>query len=167
MNAPAGTGPVVRPARPDDAEAIRRLVAAYAERKILLPRSSEEILGRISRALVADAAGEVAGCVFVEVFGDGLCEIRSLAVDERLQGRGLGRALVDGAIGLCRDLGVKRVFVLTYAGRFFRRFGFRPVSKGIFPQKVWGDCIRCPHYYHCDEDALLLDLDDPPAADAP
>ena len=152
----------MRPARPEDAEAIGGLVAVYAERKILLPRSREEILGRIRHALVADVGGAVAGCVFVEVFDGGLGEIRSLAVDERIQGSGLGRALVDGALDLCRSLGVRRVFVLTAAARFFRRFGFQPVSKGICPQKVWGDCIRCPHYYNCDEDALLLDLAGPP-----
>lgn len=166
MDSPVSAKTIVRPARPEDVDAVSRLLSVYAERKILLARSREEVSRRIGSFLVADDGGAVIGCVSVETFEGGLAEIRSLAVDERAQGTGTGRALVEGALDLCRRRGACRVFVLTYVARFFRKLGFRPVSKGIFPEKVWGECIRCPHYYNCDEDALLLELGDPaPGAD--
>ncbi len=155
-----GAPPRIRPAEPDDVVGIADLLGPAAEQRLLLARSEEEIRAGIERFLVAEADRGIVGCVAVEPFPpESLAEIRSLAVAPAFRQKGVGKALVEAAIDRCRREGVRKVFVLTYVGRFFERFGFRIVSKGIFPQKVWNDCIRCPSYYHCDEDALLLDLD--------
>ncbi len=58
-----------------------------------------------------------------------------------------------------RERGEKaRVFALTYRADFFQTLGFRIVDKGMFPEKIWSDCIICPKRYRCDETAVLLEV---------
>ena len=50
-----------------------------------------------------------------------------------------------------RELGVKKVFALTYRPDFFSACGFVQESKDNMPQKVWTECINCPKFPNCDE----------------
>lgn len=88
-----------------------------------------------------------------------LGEIRSLAVDARFHGNGVGRLIVQELLRDARVLGLPRVFVLTYQKEFFERLGFVEVDKATMPQKVWGECIDCPKFPNCDEIAMILDLE--------
>jgi amino-acid N-acetyltransferase len=56
------------------------------------------------------------------------------------------------------DMGLKKLFVLTYVPAFFEKLDFKPVDKSVLPHKVWGDCIKCVKFPDCDEEALLLEL---------
>jgi amino-acid N-acetyltransferase len=60
---------------------------------------------------------------------------------------------------------MERVFVLTYAPDFFRRFGFEMYPKEKLPHKIWADCLNCPKFPDCDEVALILELG-PAASDS-
>ena len=47
-----------------------------------------------------------------------------------LRGKGLGRELTEAALGLARDRGVRRVYLLTTtAERYFPAFGFAPITR--------------------------------------
>ena len=74
------------------------------------------------------------------------------------KGRGIGRALVDACQAEAVELGITRLFVLTYVPDFFKQFGFDPVDKAILPHKVWRDCINCVKFPDCDEESLLKAL---------
>jgi len=87
-----------------------------------------------------------------------LGEIRSLAVVEEAQGRGLGSKLVEACLAEAVELGLSRVFVLTLTREFFSRFGFRDIEKSQLPHKIWADCIHCPKFPDCDEIAMILEL---------
>jgi amino-acid N-acetyltransferase len=102
--------------------------------------------------------GRVIGCCSLHIVWENLAEIRSLAVLATHQRRGIGRRLVEACIAEARELGIGRIFALTYEVDFFNRIGFRPVDKNMFPQKVWADCLHCPKFPNCDETALVLDL---------
>ena len=54
-----------------------------------------------------------------------------------------------------KELGVERLFVLTYRNDFFGRFGFEEVEKTELPQKIWTDCVKCPRFPLCDEVAMV------------
>ena len=108
-------------------------------------------------ALIREA-GRVVACAALHISWAGLAEIRSLAVAQEAQGRGIGTELVRACIEEARQLGVERVFVLTYIPDFFRRFGFRPCPKEDLPHKIWADCINCPKFPDCDEIAMIADL---------
>ena len=56
---------------------------------------------------------------------------------------------------------MSRVFSLTYEKEFFYSLGFWEVDKSMLPQKVWNDCISCPKFPSCDENAVLIELNSP------
>jgi amino-acid N-acetyltransferase len=87
-----------------------------------------------------------------------LAEIKSLAVVEAAQGRGLGSVLVEACIAEARGIGLERLFALTYRPGFFERLGFEIADVMNLPRKVWNECYRCPKFPSCNEIALTLDL---------
>ena len=79
----------------------------------------------------------------LHVSWDDLAEIRSLAVAKEHKKRGIGRQLVERCLGDAEELGVGRVFVLTYIPEFFGRVGFAEFDKAKLPHKVWSECLKC------------------------
>ena len=83
------------------------------------------------RVLVAHDGDRVVGHLLITDAADaGAAEIKSMAVEEALQGRGIGRALVAAAIALARDEGRATLVVATATAdignlRFYQRLGFR------------------------------------------
>ncbi|MFO0894077.1 MAG: argininosuccinate lyase [Phycisphaerales bacterium] len=148
----------VRGATVEDFEAICGLVDLWAKRGENLPRSPDEILEKIPDFGVATVDGRVAGCASLWIYTPQLAEIRSLGLDERIQGFGLGSKLVEYFLDKARDLGIPKVFVLTRAPRFFEKCGFRQVSVNSLPEKILKDCARCPKNTCCDEIAMVHDV---------
>lgn len=147
--------PAVRPAAAADIAAIMALLEGYARMGNLLPRTEREIIDNIGLFRVAEAGGAVVGCGALEVFTPDLAEIRSLVVAEDFKSTGTGRRLVERLTRDARDRGHGRLMALTYVPGFFHRLGFETVSKEMFPEKVWGICVRCYKFQHCDEIAVL------------
>ena len=148
----------VEPARLSDARAIFALVDLWAQRGEMLERPLGEIYEAIRDFKVARAGAEVAGCGALHVMGPDLAEIRSLAVAEAQQGRGVGAAIVEACVEEGRALGIERVFALTYRPGFFERQGFVLANVMDFPEKVWNECVRCPFFSNCREIAVVRDL---------
>lgn len=149
---------MVRTARIADARAIHQLLLNYAQQGQMLSSSLAEIYEFIRDFYVYEEAGEVAGTVRLHVSWEDLAEIRSLAVREELSGRGVGRELVSACLDEARELGLKRVFALTYKPGFFARLGFEEIDKSELPQKIWRDCIKCAKFPECDEIAVSVSL---------
>ncbi|MEN3027891.1 MAG: N-acetyltransferase [Aquificaceae bacterium] len=139
------------------------LINHYAREGILLPRSLSSIYENIRDFWVFEREGQILGCAALHILWEDLAEIKSLAVREDHRGEGIGMALVEACLKEARELGIKRVFVLTYAQGFFSKFGFEEVEKTKLPHKVWGECINCVKFPSCDEVALWLDLEKKPA----
>ncbi|HNW91702.1 MAG TPA: N-acetyltransferase [bacterium] len=150
---------VVRPARLTDVEKMQALISRYAERRLMLNRKLLELYSDIREYQVVARGDEILGTCALHIFWSDLAEIRALTVAEELQGRGYGGRLVDACIAEARHLGIRRVFALTYVGGFFQKIGFRDAAKSELPQKVWMECVRCPKFPNCDEQALVKDLD--------
>lgn len=142
-----------------DAKEICEIVNWHAERGRMLHRSLEAIYDRLRNFLVADAGGQIVGCVAVEIAWENLAEIKSLAVHPDHLARGVGRLLVDAALTDAREIGVRRLFALTYEDGFFARSGFHTIDKDQLPTKVWSECVLCPKQSACDEIAMMLELD--------
>lgn len=145
----------IRPATVQDVDAILALLADYARMGNLLPRTRTEVVANIELFRVADAGGEITGCGALEIFTPELAEIRSLVVAEEFKGTGTGRLLVQRLIDDARHRGHRRLMALTYSPGFFHRLGFETVAKELFPEKVWGICVRCYKFHRCDEIAVL------------
>lgn len=148
---------LLRAASPADAPAIAALLHGYAMQNLLLDRSEEDILFYLKNFTVAvDADNNLLGCMAVRDFGNDLLEVRSLAVKPDLRQSGIGRKLVQKAIGRLRSERAQfRLFALTLQPGFFEKLDFSIVEKELFPEKIWADCLRCPKQHCCDEFAVL------------
>jgi len=153
----------VRKARIQDAERIQALVNYWAKKDQMLFRSLSEIYEHLRDYWVWEEDGRLLGTSALHVDWKDLAEVRSVAVDADVQGRGVGTALVKQCLDEARELGIANIFALTYQPGFFKRLGFTECSKDELPRKIWNECIRCPKFPECDEIALMLHLD----ADAP
>jgi amino-acid N-acetyltransferase len=144
----------IRDATIKDARAIHRLINHYAEVDRMLFASMSDVYERLMTFVVAEVNGSVVGCCGVQILWENLAEIKSLAVDETYNGRGIGRALVEGCLNKARHLGLQKIFTLTMVPEFFERLGFVRVDMDKLPMKVWSDCANCSKQDHCDEIAL-------------
>lgn len=149
--------PIVRKARTTDVPVMQTLVAHFAARGELLPRTLNELYQHLRDFFVCEVDGQIVGLCALSVYWEDLAEIRTLAVHEAQGGKGLGAALVTACLEEAAALGVRRVFALTYRPGYFERFGFRTIDKRELPQKIWKDCIKCAKFACCDEIALIRD----------
>lgn len=117
---------------------IKALVDSYAG-EVLLEKELVTLYEDVQEFWVAEQHGHVLGCGALHVFWEDLAEIRTVAVDPSTKGHGVGHYLVDRLIQLARELGLIRLFVLTFETGFFGKHGFRhvdgaPVSKQVFDE---------------------------------
>ena len=149
----------VRWATVADATRIYDLLQHYAKLGRLLPRSTEEIVERLSSFFVSEQNSTMTGCAPLEVFTPELGEVRSLAVDPDFARLGHGRVLVEQLELEARRLGLQRLMALTYVPDFFDKLGFKTTAMDTLPEKVFGVCVTCPKFTHCDEIAMVKSLD--------
>ena len=148
---------MIRKATIRDVKAIHRLLKKHAGRGELLPRALSDLYDEVRDLSVFEekSGGSIIGICAIHVCWEDLAEIRSLAVSEQYQGGGIGSTLVTAALAEAQDLGIRRVFTLTYRPDFFNKHGFKIVDKATLPQKVWAECIKCVKFPDCDEIAML------------
>jgi amino-acid N-acetyltransferase len=157
----------IRPARVGDVPAIQELIRTFADRKLMIRRSLGELYEAIREFVVAtDEQGQVVGCAALHVFWDDLAELKCLAVSEQVQGRGVGRMLVERCWDAARELEIHSVFTLTYVADFFEKCSYHRIEKADLPHKIWNECVRCPLFPSCNEIALIRTTE-PEAARAP
>ncbi len=148
----------IRKARIPDAKAIHKLLLTYAQQELMLSRSLPDIYEVIRSFYVYEAAGEIIGAVSLQICWEDLAEVRSLAVAEGQMKKGIGRQLVQACLDEALELGLKKVFALTYQPLFFEKMGFLYIEKAELPQKIWSDCVKCPKFPDCDEIAMRIVL---------
>jgi amino-acid N-acetyltransferase len=156
---------MIRKARMGDVKAIQKLIADYARKGDMLPRSLSEIYENLRDYFVyIGDGGEMFGSAAIHIMWEDLAEVRSLAVSDGHMGKGVGTKLVEACVSEAIVLGILRVFALTYKPEFFEKMGFVRVDKSELPQKVWTDCLKCSKFPDCDEVALVSDLSGMPRA---
>lgn len=151
----------IRKAVITDIRVIHKLLADYAAQGALLPRALSELYEHLKDIYVAvdnSKTGDILGVCALGICWEDIAEVKSLAVLNHQQGQGIGAKLVEVCLKEANEIGLKRIFALTYIPRFFSRFGFREVEKSVLPQKVWGDCLKCAKFPDCDEVAMVKDL---------
>jgi amino-acid N-acetyltransferase len=149
---------LIRNARLTDAVPIQKLLMDYISQGIVLSRSLVEIYQAIREFKVAEENGILCGVCSLHIWWEDLGEVRSLVVRPERERQGIGRRLVEASLEEARQMGLKRVFALTYKPGFFSRLGFSMVDKSELPQKIWGDCVKCAKFPQCDETAVSLRL---------
>jgi amino-acid N-acetyltransferase len=131
----------VRRARTADVTMIKQLVDSYAGR-VLLAKEIITLYESVQEFLVAELDGEIVGCGALHVLWEDLGEVRTVAVHPRVVGRGVGHAIVDALIAGARDLGLRRLFVLTFEKQFFSRHGFAEIDGTPVEPDVFAAMLR-------------------------
>ena len=132
----------VRRARTRDVRDIRRLIDVYTADRRLLSKATVAIYEDVQEFWVAELGGAVVGCGALHVLWEDLAEIRTIAVDPEWHGHKIGYRLVRVLLDTARDLGVRRVFVLTFETEFFGSFGFTPINGTPVPHEVYEQLLR-------------------------
>jgi amino-acid N-acetyltransferase len=147
----------VRPARTGDVRAIRRLVDANVASGRLLDKATVTLYEDIQEFVVAERSsdGRVIGSGALHVMWEDLAEIRTIAVEESCQGEGVGHHIVAELLSRARQVGVSRVFVLTFAVKFFGRLGFEEISGDAAAPEIYAELLRS----YDEGVAEFLDLD--------
>jgi amino-acid N-acetyltransferase len=148
----------IRKARIEDIKKIQELINSFAKLDLMLPRSLNELYENLRDFWVAEEKNKVVGCCALHVSWEDLAEIKSLAIKKDRQKKGIGAQLVTTCIKEAKELGAKRIFALTYAPEYFKRFGFRRIRNSRLPHKIWAECINCCKFPNCQETALLKKL---------
>jgi amino-acid N-acetyltransferase len=148
---------IVRPARTRDVAEIRALIDQNTGSRRLLEKHTVNLYEDILEFTVAEGAADhaVVGCGALHVMWEDLAELRTVAVDERRRGAGVGHLIVDELLDRARAVGVSRVFVLTFAVSFFASHGFREISGTPVLPEVYAELLRS----YDDGVAEFLDLD--------
>ena len=137
---------------------IHKLVNSFAGRGEMLARSLSEIYENIRDFVVVRKGKRIIGCAALHVLWSDLAEIKSVAVDEKMQKQGIGTVLVTACLRDAAELGITTVFCLTYKPEFFEKFGLKEVEKMTLPQKIWTECYRCSKFPNCDETAMTIQI---------
>ena len=148
-----------RKAKVTDVNRIKGLIDSFAREGEMLPRSLNELYENVRDFWVYEEEGKVLACAAFHPSWEDLAEVKSLAVDKRKQKQGIGRKLLSACLSEAGALGIKRVLALTYHPRFFQRAGFRIINKSDLPHKIWGECIKCPHFPDCQEIPLIYEVE--------
>lgn len=149
---------MIRKARIPDVKVVHKLLLSYAQQGLMLSRSLADMYECLRDFYILEQDDEVIGAVALHICWEDLAEIRSLAVSQAHERRGVGRQLVQACLDEARKLGLKQVFALTYQPGFFEKMGFDYIEKSELPQKIWSDCLKCPKFPDCDEIAMSIRL---------
>jgi len=132
----------IRPARTSDIKGIRTLIDTYAVGKRLLTKETVTLYESVQEFSVAIDNGEVVGCGALHVLWEDLAEVRTVAVIERLRGTGVGHQLMQAIEERACEIGVKRIFCLTFETTFFGRHGFEEIQGTPVEADVYAEMLR-------------------------
>lgn len=147
----------IRRARTRDIPAITGLVAGNVASGRVLRKATVTLYEDVPEFWVAERTADhaVVGCGALHVMWEDLAEIRTVAVQQSCQGHGIGHRLVAALLDSAREVGVRRVFVLTFAVSFFARHGFTEIEGTPVSHEVYAELLRS----YDEGVAEFLDLD--------
>jgi amino-acid N-acetyltransferase len=118
----------VRPARTSDIKAIHKLIVDFASGGRMLQKETVTLYESVQEFVVAVEDGQVVGCGALHVLWEDLAEVRSVAITETLRGKGIGNQILENIIKRAYELGLSRIFCLTFETKFFGRHGFEEIQ---------------------------------------
>jgi len=133
---------VVRAARTSDIKKIRSIVDSYAAQRRLLSKETVTLYEGVQEFTVAEVNGEVVGCGALHVLWEDLAEVRTVAVIESMQGKGIGHAILESILNKSKEIGVKKVFCLTFETKFFDSHGFNEIQGAPVEPDVYAQLLR-------------------------
>jgi amino-acid N-acetyltransferase len=138
-----------------DVPQMHKLINGFADKGQMLARPLSELYESVRDFFVIRDGDDVIACAALHVAWSDMAEIRSVAVAEDSQRKGIGARIVAACLKEAGEMGINTVFCFTYRPEFFKEQKFVDIDKMELPRKVWTDCFRCPKFPNCDETALV------------
>jgi amino-acid N-acetyltransferase len=132
----------IRPARTSDIPQIRKIVDSFAAPGKMLSKETVTLFESVQEFTVAADGDEVVGCGALHVLWEDLAEVRTVAVVERLQHKGVGHLILESIIERAKSLGVERIFCLTFQTEFFGKHGFEVIEGTPVEPDVYAELLR-------------------------
>ncbi|WP_347813716.1 amino-acid N-acetyltransferase [Allobranchiibius sp. GilTou38] len=151
----ASVSTTLRPARTADVPAIRALIEPYVETRAIVAKPPVAYFEGLQEFIVAERHGELVGCGALHVMWEDVAEVRTIAVHPHMRGHGTGHQMLGHLLQHARDLGVARVFCLTFEVDFFARHGFREIEGDPVEPDVYLELLQS----YDEGVAEFLDLD--------
>jgi len=148
------------------ASALHALITANLDEGRLLPRTLDEIALHAERFTIVMRGRKVVGCAELAPLSAHVAEVRSLAVDAKERGKGVGTMLVDDLRQRAHEEGFDKLSAFTHAPGYFSQMGFSIVPHLWVQEKIFTDCVKCPSFRRCGQYAMVAPLDSP-SADQP
>ena len=145
----------VRPARTADIKGIRKLIDTYAPQRRILSKETVTLYEAVQEFVVATDGENIVGCGALHVLWEDVAEVRTVAVNEELRGKGVGHKILEELIDRARAIGVKKLFCLTFETEFFGRHGFQEILGSPVEPEVYQELLRS----YDEGIAELLDLE--------
>ena len=133
---------VVRAAKTSDIKKIRKIVDSFAEQRRLLSKETVTLYEGVQEFTVAEVDGEVVGCGALHVLWEDLAEVRTVAVIESMHGKGIGHEILENILNRAKEIGVKKVFCLTFETKFFGAHGFTEIQGAPVEPDVYTQLLR-------------------------
>jgi amino-acid N-acetyltransferase len=132
----------IRPARTSDVKEIRALVDSYAAPGQMLSKETVTLYEGVQEFVVAVLDGKIVGCGALHVLWEDLAEVRTVAVEKNLHQQGIGHQILEHIIQRAREIGVARIFCLTFQTEFFGRHGFEVIEGTPVEADVYAELLR-------------------------
>lgn len=133
---------VIRPAQTKDVKSIRTLVDSYAAPGQMLSKETVTLYESVQEFIVAERDGVLVGCGALHILWEDLAEVRTVAVVEGLQKQGIGHQILEAIIERAREVGVEKIFCLTFQIEFFGRHGFDVIEGTPVDADVYAELLR-------------------------
>jgi amino-acid N-acetyltransferase len=133
---------VIRPARTSDVKAIRELVDSYAAPGKMLTKETVTLFESVQEFTVAEEDGVIVGCGALHILWEDLAEVRTVAVKQGRHKEGIGHKILEKIIERAREVGVQRIFCLTFQTEFFGRHGFEEIQGTPVEPDVYQQLLR-------------------------
>ena len=145
--------------------ALHALITANLDEGRLLPRTLDEITAHADRFTIVMRGRLVVGCAELAPLSTHVAEVRSLAVDAKERGNGVGAMLVDDIRHRAHDEGFDKLSAFTHAPGYFSRMGFSIVPHVWMQDKISTDCVKCEQFRRCGQYAMVAPIDGPSTVD--
>lgn len=145
----------LRAARVGDVSAIRSLIEPYVATRAIVSKPPVAYFESLQEFVVAECDGEILGCGALHVIWEDVAEVRTIAVHPSMKGHGIGHLMLGNLVDHARQLGVSRVFCLTFEVDFFGRHGFVEIEGDPVEPDVYGELLQS----YDEGVAEYLDLD--------
>ena len=149
----------LRTGDPADARRLHALITGAQAEGHLLPRTLAEVTQHAARFVVAVRSRKIVGCAELAALSPQVAEVRSLVVDPLARSLGLGGMIVEELRARARREGFDKLSAFTHAPGYFMPMGFSIVPHLWVTEKVYTDCVKCPHFRNCGQYAMVLPLE--------